>query len=86
MMNPKLFDLQMTRNTKRVLTEAGYSYHVVELNEIPNGSAVQSYLATLTGQRTVPNVFIKGKHVGGNDKIVSLVKAGTIGNMLKDEL
>jgi glutaredoxin 3 len=28
---------------------------------------VQAALAELTGQRTVPNVFINGAHLGGND-------------------
>ncbi len=28
---------------------------------------MQSALAEWTGQRTVPNVFIGGKHIGGSD-------------------
>lgn len=32
-----------------------------------DGPAIQSALAGWTGQRTVPNVFIGGKHVGGCD-------------------
>eukprot|EP00593_Proboscia_inermis_P013916 CAMPEP_0171305350 /NCGR_PEP_ID=MMETSP0816-20121228/15177_1 /TAXON_ID=420281 /ORGANISM="Proboscia inermis, Strain CCAP1064/1" /LENGTH=100 /DNA_ID=CAMNT_0011786111 /DNA_START=45 /DNA_END=347 /DNA_ORIENTATION=- len=43
---------------------------IIEMNgktEISDGSSMQQYLATRTGQRTVPNVFVKGKHIGGND-------------------
>jgi len=29
-----------------------------------NGAAIQAALAEMTGQRTVPNVFIGGQHVG----------------------
>ena len=32
-----------------------------------DGSDIQSALAEWTGQRTVPNVFIGGKHIGGCD-------------------
>jgi len=31
------------------------------------GAEMQAALQELTKQRTVPNVFIGGKHVGGND-------------------
>ena len=34
-----------------------------------DGSEMQSALAQWTGQRTVPNVFIGGKHIGGCDGI-----------------
>ena len=30
-----------------------------------NGDEIQSALKALTGQSTVPNVFVGGKHVGG---------------------
>ena len=32
-----------------------------------DGTEMQSALAVWTGQRTVPNVFIAGKHIGGCD-------------------
>ena len=32
-----------------------------------DGSEIQSALAEWTGQRTVPNVFIGGNHIGGCD-------------------
>lgn len=38
-----------------------------------DGSEIQSALAEWTGQRTVPNVFIGGNHIGGCDgKIYTL--------------
>lgn len=30
-----------------------------------DGDAIQRALADLTGQRTVPNVFVGGQHLGG---------------------
>ncbi|WAR25975.1 TRXR1-like protein [Mya arenaria] len=35
----------------------------IELDQEKDGSAIQATLADLTGQRTVPNVFIQGKHL-----------------------
>ena len=34
---------------------------------IGDGGEIQSALSEWTGQSTVPNVFIKGKHIGGCD-------------------
>jgi len=45
---------------------------VFELDMMNNGSALQRALLQTTGQSTVPNVFVHGKHVGGNDAVTSL--------------
>lgn len=42
-------------------------YGLVELDQIANGSELQSALHEISGQRTVPNVFINSKHLGGCD-------------------
>lgn len=34
-----------------------------------DGSEIQSALAEWTGQKTVPNVFIGGTHIGGCDSM-----------------
>ena len=57
--------------------------HVVELDTLPNGSGIQAALQLLTGQRTVPNVFVKGKHIGGNDDSQHAFKSGSLSEMLK---
>ncbi|TQV95751.1 Glutaredoxin, eukaryotic/virial [Cordyceps javanica] len=45
---------------------------VVELDEHPLGSDLQDLLLGLTGRRTVPNVLVNGKSIGGADDIVEL--------------
>ena len=55
---------------------------VYQLDQMSNGSSIQAALLAKTGQRTVPNVFIKGKHVGGNDDTQALHKKGKIAAML----
>ncbi|KAF9200936.1 hypothetical protein BGZ49_008834 [Haplosporangium sp. Z 27] len=50
---------------KARLEQFGVKAHIVELNEVENGAAIQDYLKELTGQGTVPNIFIGQKHIGG---------------------
>jgi glutaredoxin-related protein len=38
-----------------------------------------------TNQRTVPNIFVKGKHIGGCDKTVALLASGELQRILADE-
>lgn len=37
----------------------------------------------MTGQRTVPSVFIAGKHLGGNDASQAAYRSGALMEMLK---
>lgn len=37
-----------------------------------DGAEIQALLLELTKQRTVPNVFIKGQHIGGADATLAL--------------
>lgn len=56
---------------------------VVELDERPDGDVMQQELVNMTGQRTVPNVFINGKHLGGNDETQDAARSGTLHDLLK---
>merc|ERR1712151_782246 len=47
--------------TKDTLTGLNIDFKVHELDEI------QSKLLDMSGQRTVPNVYVNGNHLGGND-------------------
>ena len=58
--------------TKSLLTQAGIKAKIFELDQMSNGSAIQSALLAMTRQRTVPNIFIGGKHIGGNSEIQAL--------------
>ena len=42
---------------------------VVELDQHPMGPALQATLEKMTGRRTVPNVLISGKSIGGGDDV-----------------
>eukprot|EP00956_Cyclotella_meneghiniana_P020416 scaffold36060_cov68-Cyclotella_meneghiniana.AAC.5 len=56
---------------------------IIELDIMDNGNAVQTALLDITGQRSVPNVFIKGKHLGGNDDTQAAAKSGKLKKMLE---
>ncbi len=62
--------------------DIGVKAKIIELDTMSNGSDIQAALAEFTGQRTVPNVFIKGKHVGGNDKTQAAHKSGELQKLL----
>jgi len=55
---------------------------VIELDKIEGGSEIQNALQTISGQRTVPNVYIKGTHLGGNDDTQAAHRSGKIKEML----
>lgn len=49
---------------------------------LDDGSAIQSALAEISGQSTVPNVFISKKHIGGNSDVQA--KKKDLPELLKD--
>jgi glutaredoxin 3 len=59
-------------------------YNAVELDQDAMGAAMQNYLAQKTGQRTVPNVFIGGKHLGGFDNVQAANADGSLKKRLND--
>lgn len=56
---------------------------IMELDERADGDAIQQGLARLTGQRSVPNVFVNGQHVGGNDDTQAAAQSGELQALLK---
>jgi hypothetical protein len=56
---------------------------VVELNEHPIGPKLQEVLADMTGRRTVPNVLVIGKSIGGGDDMQELHDTDTMIETIK---
>ena len=50
--------------------------YVVELDTHPLGQSLQDALARSTGRRTVPNVLVSGRSIGGGDDIEVLDAGG----------
>lgn len=57
---------------------------LVELDKIANGGDIQKALLQLTGQKTVPNVFVNGNHLGGCDDTLKAHKSGSLQKMLTE--
>ncbi|KAJ5688332.1 hypothetical protein N7536_010951 [Penicillium majusculum] len=56
---------------------------VVELDKHPLGPYLQALLAQSTGRRTVPNVLVSGKSIGGGDDIVALDQSDELASTLR---
>lgn len=51
-------------------------------NPADDGAALQDALQEITGQRSVPNIFIAQKHIGGNSELQA--KKSELPNLLKE--
>ena len=72
-------------NTKKIFSSnyAEVSPHIIEMDIVEGGAAMQSALQSMSGQRTVPNVYIGGKHIGGNDDTEVAHQSGELRTMLQ---
>ncbi|KAL8097750.1 glutaredoxin-like [Apium graveolens] len=71
-------------SVKKLFNDLGVTYKTIELDVESDGSEIQSALAEWTKQRTVPNVFIGGEHIGGCDSTFALRKSGKLVPMLTE--
>ena len=69
--------------TKALFDAMDVPYTAIELDELDNGGEIQDALTTFSKQRTVPNVFVGGEHVGGNDDTQRAAKSGKLTEMLQ---
>ncbi|KAI1970459.1 Glutaredoxin [Ophidiomyces ophidiicola] len=68
--------------TKNLLTLEGADFYTMELDQVDDGAAIQNALEEITHQRTVPNIFIKQKHIGGNFDLQA--RKGELKSLLKE--
>ncbi|KAK7367350.1 hypothetical protein VNO80_09361 [Phaseolus coccineus] len=68
--------------SKRLLAELNEKPFVVELDLRDDGYEIQSVLLDLIGRRTVPQVFVNGKHIGGSDDLSAAVQSGELQKLL----
>ncbi|KAK3415282.1 hypothetical protein EUGRSUZ_H00830 [Eucalyptus grandis] len=70
---------------KSLFKRLGVDPLVIELDELgPQGPQLQKVLERLTGQHTVPNVFIGGQHIGGCTDTVKLHRNGELEPLLSE--
>ncbi len=64
---------------KMLLDKKGVTYQTVDVS---SDGAKRSWLAQATGQRTVPQIFINDRPVGGCDDLYALDRGGKLDPML----
>ncbi|KAK6150595.1 hypothetical protein DH2020_015527 [Rehmannia glutinosa] len=67
---------------KRIFSELEEQPFVVELDLRDDGYKIQDVLLDMVGRRTVPQVFVNGKHIGGSDDLQAAVQSGQLQNLL----
>jgi glutaredoxin 3 len=67
---------------KQLLNEKGIEFNFKDLDKLKNGQEIQDALFVMTKQKTVPNIFINSKHLGGNSDLVKANKSGELDSML----
>lgn len=65
---------------KRLLKQKGVSFTEIDVLEHPDRKAEMVNRAN--GGRTVPQIFIDGKHIGGSDDLHALDRRGGLDPML----
>jgi len=65
---------------KRLLTAKGADY--AEIDVMMDPERRQEMLTKSGGRRTVPQIFIDGRHIGGFDELNALDKAGELDPLL----
>ena len=61
---------------------ANYAPAIIEVDTVQNATEITDDLLKETGQRTFPNIFVNGEHIGGNDDLQEALKEGKIDEML----
>lgn len=68
--------------TKSTLSSMGVDAKIVEVNLDEHGEALHKAVKAKTGHRTVPSVWIGGKHIGGNDSLQQLKAEGKLAKQI----
>ena len=67
---------------KRLLASKSTTFQEIDISRDPGRRS--EMLARANGERTVPQIFINDKHIGGCDELYALERSGKLGAMLAD--
>ena len=68
---------------KATLRKMGITPVIYDLDTMPTGDQIMRHLLEMTGQETVPNIFIGGQHIGGNSDLQDGLKNGSVQTKLR---
>ena len=63
---------------KELLRQKNVTFEVIELDLEQKGAEMQNILEKISGQRTVPNIYINDQHIGGNSDLQAANKNGSL--------
>ena len=66
---------------KRLLTHKGVPYKEIDVTMDP---ALRQEMMAASGRRTVPQIFIDGRSIGGFDELYDLEQSGELDDLLSD--
>ncbi len=83
-MGAKPYIIELDQVGKFTLTKnhCPLSQPLIPLSFLDDGAAIQDALEEMTSQRSVPNIFIAKKHIGGNSDLQA--KKSELPELLKD--
>jgi glutaredoxin 3 len=73
------------KKAKEAINQLTPLFSVVELDVVKDGAAQQAALLEITGQNTVPNIFVNGQHIGGCDKTLAAIASGEFQKLIAAE-
>lgn len=65
---------------KALLDRKGVAYEEIDVSATPG--ARETMVTRAAGRRTVPQVFVDGRHIGDSDEIIALERAGRLDAIL----
>jgi glutaredoxin 3 len=65
---------------KDLLEQKGIDYHEVAVDF--GGAEKQTMIQRANGRTTVPQIFIRGRHIGGCDELMSLERVGKLDELV----
>ncbi|KPI38074.1 Glutaredoxin [Cyphellophora attinorum] len=69
--------------TKALLKRKGIDYTSINVDTTSGGTTIFNTVKEMTGQRTVPNIFIAQQQIGGNSELQALNRTGDLDEMLR---
>lgn len=70
---------------KEIMNTYSDKYIVVELDKNPNGPHIINELYRVTKQKSVPNIFLYGKHIGGYSDLKQLHDSGELKTIISNK-
>ena len=73
------------RKAISLLNNYNVNVQLIELDKIREGPMLSQELFTRTNQKTVPNIFIFGKHIGGFSELNNLHNQGILSTLINQK-